>query len=257
MKIALLQTDIVWGDPEANIRKAEAMMNGLNASLFVLPEMWSTGYAVHPEEVAEDEASSRSLTWMRRVAGERHCAVCGSIAVRAAADGSYRNRFYFVTPEMEVGYDKHHLFTFAHEDAHYTRGDQTVIVTYQGVRFLLEVCYDLRFPLWSRWGGAGEYDAIVYVANWPLERQLAWSTLLRARAIENQCYVIGVNRVGQERKATFGGGSTVIDPQGKTIATCQAQECTCQVDIDVAEVVRQREAFPVLGDRDLCPSLTL
>lgn len=251
MKITLLQTDIVWGDPEANVRKVDTMIARDDADLYVLPEMWATGFAVHPEEVAEEESSSRALEWMRQTANNRNCAVCGSLAVRDSVDGSYRNRFYFVTPRAVTCYDKRHLFTFAHEDEHYTRGHRPVIVIYRGMRFLLEICYDLRFPVWSRWGRVGEYDAIIYVANWPSARQQAWDTLLRARAIENQCYVIGVNRVGQERKALFEGGSSVIDPQGTTIATCQVNECTCQVDIDIAEVITQRESFPVLKDRDL------
>ena len=249
MRISLLQMDIAWGDVEANVARAEKMMAGQRADLYVLPEMWSTGYCVEPVEVAEDERRSRALAWMRRTARERQCALCGSLAVRTA-DGSYRNRMYFVAPEQEVHYDKRHLFTFAHEDEHYTPGGQPVRVSFRGMTFLLCVCYDLRFPLWSRWGRAGEYEAIVYVASWPSPRQQAWDTLLRARAIENQCYVVGVNRVGQERKAHFGGGSAVIDPQGTTISTCQADECACQADIDVSVVEQFRETFPVLRDRD-------
>ena len=250
MKISLIQMDIAWGDVEANIRRAETMMERQEADLYVLPEMWSTGYAVHPEEVAEEESCSKALSWMRRMAARHQCGVCGSLALRISDDGSYRNRLCFVTPKEEVYYDKHHLFTFAHEDEYYTRGDRPVVVSYGGMRFLLLVCYDLRFPLWSRWGRAGEYDAIIYVANWPSTRQLAWDTLLRARSMENQCYVIGVNRVGMERKMLFTGGSTVIDPTGTTICTCQGEERTCQAEIDVAKVEHLRETFPVLRDRD-------
>jgi predicted amidohydrolase len=241
--------DIAWGNPSANIAKAEKLMAGQDAELFVLPEMWSTGYSVHPEEIAEDEQSSSALEWMKKTSTERKCAICGSLAIRDV-DNLYRNRFYFVTPENTVCYDKRHLFTYAHEEVHYTRGDSQVIVDYHGVRFLLLVCYDLRFPVWSRWGIAGEYDAIVYVANWPSARQYAWDTLLRARAIENQCFVVAVNRVGCEHEKEFGGGSAVIDPQGMTIYTCQGNECTCQVDIDTNSLITQRESFPVLLDRD-------
>ena len=147
-------------------------------------------------------------------------------------------------------HDKHHLFSFAHEDKNYQAGNDHVIVEYKGVRFLLLTCYDIRFPLWSRYGHAGEYDAIIYVANWPEARQDAWDTLLRARAIENQCYVIGVNRVGVERKTTFTGGSAVIDPTGRILVSCESRAGSCQtlLDIDVIREVRQR--FPVLNDRD-------
>lgn len=249
MKISVVQLDIDWGNPRENIRRAEALIDGQNADLYVLPEMWSTGYAVDPKEVAESEKASSALQWMQHIAAERACAVCGSLAI---VDESlhYFNRHYFVTGESVKFYDKHHLFSFAHEDKNYQAGNDHVIVEYKGVRFLLLTCYDLRFPLWSRYGHAGEYDAIIYVANWPEARQDAWDTLLRARAIENQCYVIGVNRVGVERKTTFTGGSAVIDPTGRILVSCESRAGSCQtlLDIDVIREVRQR--FPVLNDRD-------
>ena len=274
MTVSLIQMDIDYGNVDANIAKAEKMMadtrwgssggsgnggsggcvncgsgSGGWADLYVLPEMWATGYSVHPEDIAEDEQDSRALAWMKKTSAERQCAVCGSLAIRDG-DGLYRNRLYFVTPEGTVSYDKHHLFTYAHEDANYANGDRHTIVDYRGFRLLLLVCYDLRFPVWSRWGRAGEYDAIVYVANWPSARQFAWDTLLRARAIENQCYVVAVNRVGRERKIQYGGGSAVIDPQGITKNACQGHECTCQAEIDTSTVEIIRNDFPVLLDRD-------
>jgi len=249
MKISLVQMDIDWGNPQENIRRAEALIDGQDADLYVLPEMWSTGYSIHPEDVAENVIASLALRWMQRVASERACAICGSLAV-VDESNHYFNRHYFVTEEGVKFYDKHHLFSFAHEDMNYQAGNEHVIVEYKGMRFLLLTCYDLRFPLWSRYGHAGEYDAIIYVANWPEARQDAWDTLLRARAIENQCYVIGVNRVGVERKTTFTGGSAIIDPTGRILVSCESRVGSFQAltDIDIVREVRQR--FPVLNDRD-------
>ena len=241
--------DIASGDVEANIIKAETMIQQADADLYVLPEMWSTGFSVHPEDIAEEECSSKALAWMMSTAREKGCALCGSLAIRDG-DSCYRNRMYFVTPDSVSHYDKRHLFSYAHEDSFYTRGEQTTVVSYRGIRFLLLVCYDLRFPVWSRWGRAGEYDAIIYVANWPMARQIAWDTLLRARAIENQCFVLGVNRVGQERNIIYEGGSVLIDPLGRAVNTNNTGENVCLVEIEKKDIETQRTAFPVLHDRD-------
>lgn len=257
MRVALVQMDIVWGAPAANIKTAERLTSGCDADLYVLPEMWATGYSSHPEDVAERESESLALAWMKEFARKRQSAVCGSLAVYDADNEEtdsgrtlYRNRFYFVTPEGITHYDKHHLFTYAHEDENYKRGDDHVTVCFGGMRFLLMVCYDLRFPVWSRWGRAGNYDAIIYVANWPVKRQAAWDILLKARAIENQCYVVAVNRVGKEHKSIFSGGSVVIDPLGNIISACQDEESVCLTEMDSSVVVEQREKFPVLRDAD-------
>ena len=186
MKITILQRNIEWANPQANVERADEAINRLpDADLFVLPEMFSTGFCTKPEGVAES-ADSETLHWMQRKAVERNCAVAGSVAVQE--NGKYYNRFYFVHPDGSVQhYDKKHLFTYGGEDKRFTAGTQRVVVNYRGVRILLEVCYDLRFPVWSR--NLGDYDMILYVASWPTPRVDAWSALLRARAIENQCYV--------------------------------------------------------------------
>ena len=241
--------DIAWGNPQENICRAESLMNQQTADLYVLPEMWSTGYSVYPEDMTEKEETSAALLWMQRMAAERACAVSGSLAIRDEQN-RYFNRHYFVTEDNLNFYDKHHLFTFAHEDVNYQAGGEHVVVTYAGLRFLLLTCYDLRFPVWSRYGRAGEYDAIIYVANWPQARQEAWNTLLRARAIENQCYVVGVNRVGLERKTTFTGGSAVIDPSGRLLVSCESRIGACLASLSVDEVREVRRQFPVLNDRD-------
>lgn len=248
--MTILQTDIVWASPEDNIRRAEALMRDTEGTdLYVLPEMWSTGFCVEPEGVAEEETESVALEWMRHTAGSRGCAICGSIAVRVG-DGTYRNRHYFITPEEEFFYDKHHLFSHGHEDMHFTAGSDAVVVKWNGWRLLLLTCYDLRFPVFSRYGMAGVYDAIIYVANWPEKRRSAWDVLLRARAIENQCYVIAANRTGQDPTCSYDGGSSVTDPLGRTITIADEKECAMSATVSIDEVKNRRKRFPVLGDRD-------
>ena len=167
MKVIILQTDICWANPEANRVHLDEMLDAQSgADLYVFPEMFSTGFCTQPEGVAEP-ADSETLQWMKRKAKEKDCALAGSIAVEE--EGKYYNRFYFVTPDGQVRwYNKKHLFTYGGEDKHYTPGNERVVASFRGVRFLLEVCYDLRFPVWSR--NRGDYDAILYVASWPTPR---------------------------------------------------------------------------------------
>ena len=250
MKITLLQTDIRWASPEENIRRAEEMIDRSgHADLYVLPEMWATGFATEPEGIAEEESTAVSLAWMKETACKHDCAISGSLAIRDA-EGNYRNRHYFVTPEQVTSYDKRHLFTHGHEDEHYTRGERAVIAEWKGWRLLMQTCYDLRFPIFSRYGLAGEYDAIIYVANWPEKRQLAWETLTRARAIENQCFVIAVNRVGDDEKCHYAGGSVVVDPIGHSICTAQTEEQSVCTELNMERLCQMRQRFQVLDDRD-------
>ena len=248
MKVTILQRDIVWADPKENVRRAdEAIDSNPGSDLYILPEMFSTGFCTQPEGIAEP-AENDTLEWMKSKAAGIDAAIAGSVAVHE--DGKYYNRFHFVTPDGDVTiYDKKHLFTFGGEHEHFTAGDKRVIMNYKGVRILLEICYDLRFPIWSR--NRGDYDMIIYVASWPTPRVEAWKALLAARAIENQCYVAGVNRVGTDPGNEYCGGSRVIDPYGKIIASCEdgkEMEVTAEVDMDGLEAFRDR--FPVLNDAD-------
>lgn len=253
MKVTLLQTDICWGNAAENIKQAEALMNACeNSDLYVLPEMWSTGFATQPEGLAHDEKQNEALQWMRSVAAERCCAVSGSLAIRLE-DGSYRNRHYFVDGRnhQEVFYDKHHLFTYGGENKYYTAGQEHTIVLYEGFRILLLTCYDLRFPCWSRYSDHLEYDMIVVAANWPQSRQSAWQLLTRARAIENQAYLVGVNRVGDDEYSHYIGASCAIDPIGRTIGQCHRNQVEAlTVDLFLPELHRRRDKFRVLDDRD-------
>lgn len=249
MNITLLQHDIVWGNPAANREKIEEVLWGLDKSdLYVLPEMFSTGFAVHPEGVAENDEAT--LSWMKRMAQELKGALCGSVATEV--DGCYYNRLYFVKPNGDVTfYDKHHLFTYADEHRGYKRGDERVEVEYRGVRFLLQVCYDLRFPCFSRNNGKIPYDCAIYVASWPTSRLAVWDTLLHARAIENQCYVAGVNRVGEDESGRYSGGTLLVDPYGNTAAACPLDEdAAITVELDVQRLRDFRRKFPVLKDAD-------
>ena len=251
MKVTLLQTDIKWAQPEVNIHRVDALLraNG-GGDLYVLPEMCATGFATEPEGIAEAEEESLALQWMRETARECSCAVSGSLAVHCA-DGTFRNRHYFCTPDGLSYYDKHHLFTYGHEDRFYTAGRERCIVEWRGCRLLLVTCYDLRFPLWSRYTAEAPFDVILAVANWPQSRQTAWEVLTRARAIENQAYLVGVNRVGDDHYSHYQGASRVVDARGDIVGACahdNEQALTLTLDLDGLHTMRER--FRVLDDAD-------
>lgn len=251
MTITLLQQDILWNQPLENQLRAERLLEKAPRSgLYVLPEMWSTGFATQPQGIAERDGAS--LQWMKRMAHRFDAALAGSIAVEE--DGAYFNRFYFVTPDGRAEhYDKHHLFTYGGEHQSYTAGQERKVVEWQGVRFLLQICYDVRFPIFSRNfpDGNNAYDVALYVASWPASRQQVWDTLLKARAMENQCYVCGVNRIGSDMACTYLGGTVVIDAYGQTVASCpSAEEVSVSWTIDMEQLRAFRKKFPVLNDRD-------
>lgn len=255
MTISLLQPDIVWGDPAANREHLAAFLREAERSdVYVLPEMFSTGFAIEPAGIAETDGAS--LAWMQQMAQELNGAVCGSIAVETSDEQngtkSYYNRFYFVKPNGEYHhYDKRHLFTYGNEHRHYTRGQSRTVVEFRGVRFLLQVCYDLRFPTFSRNNEKVPYDVALYVASWPTSRLAVWNTLLHARAIENQCYVAGVNRIGTDSDCRYSGGTLLVDPYGNTAAACPLGEesiITTNLNLKALKVFRQK--FPVLKDAD-------
>ena len=266
MTISLLQTDIVWGNPAANqVRAEELLHRTAQSDVYVLPEMFSTGFATEPQGIAETDGDS--LAWMQKMARELDAAICGSIATedvdyKCGADGlaneesktgkAYCNRFYFVKPDGDYSYyDKRHLFSYGGEHRHYSSGNDRTIVEFRGVRFLLQVCYDLRFPVFSRNVGDKPYDVALYVASWPTSRIKVWNTLLRARAIENQCYVAGVNRIGSDNVCQYSGGTMLIDAYGNTVAECPMnEENTITAHLDIESLYAFRKKFPVLEDAD-------
>jgi omega-amidase len=250
LHITLIQPDIVWEDKTANLQQYEKMIAGItgNKHIVVLPEMFSTGFSMAPERLAEP-MDGASVKWMADVAVKYRCILTGSLIIEE--NGKYYNRMLWVQPDGSIGiYDKRHLFAYADEEKHYTRGETRLITSVNGWRINLQVCYDLRFPVWARNQG-DEYDVLIYVANWPEPRSLAWRTLLQARAIENQCYVVGVNRVGVDGKGfNYVGESSVFGPLGEKIWQ-QAGEVACHtVTLEKETVQKVREKLPFLNDAD-------
>ena len=212
----------------------------------LLPELFATGFTLDPAGVAEG-ADGPAAAALRRWAVHYGKAVAGSVAV--VEGGHFYNRMYFVKPSGEcVWYDKRHLFAPGGEAWNYTPGDRRTVVEYGGVRFLLLICYDLRFPVWSRF--CGDYDAILCCASWPAPRREAWRTLLRARAIENQCYVAGVNRVGDDPSAHYAGDSALVDFKGRALAEAGDGEQTLTGVFDAEALAAFREKFPAWRDAD-------
>lgn len=249
MKVIIMQTDICWAHPAQNVKTANKIIDNYpEGDLFILPEMFSTGFCIQPKGIAEPADNLTTLQWMKKKAAERNCAIAGSIAIEE--DGKYYNRFHFVHPDGKVEcYNKRHLFTYGGEDKLFTAGHERVIVEFRGVRILLQICYDLRFPVWAR--NRNDYDMIVYVANWPIPRIEAWKALVRARAIENQCYVAAVNRTGNDPYCQYNGASAVINPYGETIAACtEGQPSEAVAEIDMKSLNDFRKKFPVLNDAD-------
>jgi omega-amidase len=250
LHITLIQPDIVWENKLVNLQQYEEMIAGIRGAkhIVVLPEMFSTGFSMAPERLAEP-MDGKSVTWMADMAVKHRCIVTGSLIIEEA--GKYYNRMLWVQPDGRIGfYDKRHLFAYAHEDKHYTPGQKRLIVQVNGWRINLQVCYDLRFPVWAR-NHEDEYDVLLYAANWPEQRILAWKTLLQARAIENQCYVVGVNRVGLDGKNNnYPGYSSVFGPLGEVIWQ-QANDVACHtVTLEKEPLLKVRSTFPFLNDAD-------
>lgn len=248
LKVTVLQTDIAWCNPDANRERIRQLLDEAPVSdVYLLPEMFATGFCMEPAREGVAEATPGLSDWMRQWAEAHDCALAGSLPV--AEGGRYYNRFHFVTPAAAVTYDKRHLFGYGGEDKVYAPGRERVVAEFRGVRFLLQVCYDLRFPVFAR--NRGDYDAILYVANWPTSRIEAWDALLRARAIENQCYVLAANRVGADPVTTYTGHSQVIDAFGRVVARCEdGCEGFVTAELDCARLASFRRKFPVLSDGD-------
>lgn len=250
MKVAAIQHDIVWEDAAATRRHvtpliAQAAASG--ARLIVLTEMFATGFSMQPERIAEDEGGPTE-TFLLDQASAHDTHLVGSIAQRGP-DGNYRNNAVFATPAGEVHrYAKIHPFSYAGEHERYTAGEQHVTVEVEGLRVTLFVCYDLRFAD-EFWDLAGDTDLYVVPANWPEPRREHWRTLLRARAIENQAYVLGVNRVGAVGDLVYVGDSAIIDPMGLTLADAATGESVVVAHVDPATVTETRTSLPFIDDR--------
>lgn len=251
MKISALQFDIKWCEPSVNQHFIEKYIeeNLSESDLIILPEMFPTGFSMKPEKTAQPMTDSITLKWMIGCAVRMQKAIVGSIPIYDG--GNYYNRLFFVKENGEYDFvDKRHLFRMAGEEKVYTGGTERKIIEYKGVRFLPLVCYDLRFPVWARMRGQ-EYDVILYVASWPDVRIAAWDILLKARAVENLSYVVGVNRVGNDKVCHYNGHSVILDYNGKVLATAKddcEEAATAQISIDQLRVARER--FPAYLDSD-------
>lgn len=246
LKTALCQVDMEWERTAGNLARLEAIVAAPDADVVVLPEMFATGFKLRPSVVAEP-TDGLVATTMRRWAERYDRAVAGSVVI--AEGGEYRNRMFFVEPSGTTRwYDKRHLFRPGGEARDYTPGDRRVVVEFKGWRLLLLVCYDLRFPVWSR--NRGDYDAILCCASWADDRREAWRTLIRARAIENQCYMAAVNRVGTDPDGAYAGDSALIDFAGATIADAGKAERTIVAEFDSETLAAYRQRFPAWMDAD-------
>ncbi len=255
LNIAIVQFDIVWNKMPENLSKIDAFLESMSkdTDIVVLPEMFATGFSVSSNQSEEYVENSITLDWMIQSSARYKCALCGSIAMMD--QGRLFNRFYFVKPDGEFQfYNKRHLFRMSDEPKKYTAGVENIVVNYLGWKFRLAVCYDLRFPVWlknsSKFEG-NEYDVLLIVANWPASRSFAWKTLLSARAIENQSYVVGVNRIGVDVNGNnHSGDSLVCNYIGEPIVEAESSQgiFVCQLKMD--DLILQREQFNVALDWD-------
>lgn len=249
LRVTMIQADLAWQDPSANRALFASHCRGLvgHTDLIVLPEMFTTGFSMDAEALAET-MDGPTVEWMREEAVALGCAITGSIIVRE--DGRHYNRLLWVTPDGQLQhYDKRHLFRMAKEQEHYAAGAGRLIVRHKGWRICPLVCYDLRFPVWSR--SRGDYDLLLYVANWPARRNVAWKTLLRARAIENLSYVVGVNRIGKDGNgATYLGESAAVDFLGKVLAGDRSGDFVETTVLDRESLEAFRRDFPAHLDAD-------
>lgn len=250
LELALIQTTLVWHDPAANREHFQALLEqARGADLVILPEMFTTGFSMASAELAEPEDGPSSI-WLREQAQRIDAVICGSLIIQAA-DGSYRNRLLWACPDGSLAhYDKRHLFRMAGEHKHYSAGDQQVVFDLKGWRVRPLICYDLRFPVWSR--DASGTDLLLYTANWPGARRQHWNRLLPARAIENLCYVAAVNRVGEDGKGHgYTGDSQVLDFQGEELLMAGDGDGVFRTQLSSEALNAYRERFPAHLDADV------
>jgi omega-amidase len=250
MKISIIQPDSVWEDKSRNFRNLELLISPLynKTDIVVLPEMFNTGFSMNPGLLSESP-EAETFGWMKDIAQKGNFGLCGSYMVKE--NMHFFNRWVFISPENEYRhYDKRHLFTMAGENNFFSPGKTRLIFTFRGVKISPYICYDLRFPVWIR--NRDNYDLIICAANWPENRREAWNILLKARAIENQCYVAGVNRIGTDGEGIkYCGDSMIVDPRGAIIASSNTlEESSFTGEISLSELYDFRKKFPVLNNAD-------
>lgn len=250
LQIAIVQPDIKWKEKDENIEKYSKMLLVLKepVDLIVLPEMFQTGFCIDPGDIAET-MDGNTIRWMSRTAKSLNCALAGSLVIKD--NRRYYNRLIYIDQHENITwYDKRHLFSFAGEEKKFTRGLNRLVVPLKEWRISFQICYDLRFPVWAK--NINDYDVLVNVASWPASRNDVWETLLRARAIENQSYVVGVNRVGRDdNNINYIGNSLAIDPKGNILTEMpNPKEGMLKISLSRAELDDFREKFPVWKDWD-------
>ncbi|RYF95520.1 MAG: nitrilase family protein [Chitinophagaceae bacterium] len=267
LNVSIIQANLSWENKEANLSMFESRIRGAagRKEVVILPEMFSTGFSMNPAKLAET-MDGPTLQWMRNISAEQKIILTGSLIIEE--NGAYYNRLIWMLPNGQFGYyDKRHLFAYAGEDKHYHGGNKRLIASVKGWKINLQICYDLRFPVWARQSDSSldqvnispgertnrnvEYDMLVYVANWPERRNHAWKTLLQARAIENQCYVIAVNRVGNDGNDIYhSGDSMIVDPLGEVLYTKAHEEDLFTIQLDKNHLDELRNRLPFLNDAD-------
>lgn len=256
LTISLVQTALHWEDKQRNLQMLEEKINGIaeRTEVIILPEMFSTGFSMKPGLLAET-MDGESVAWMKRTAASKRAIVTGSLIIKEG--DHFYNRLIWMQPDGKYGYyDKRHLFGYAHEDQHYTPGNKRLVASAKGWKVNLQVCYDLRFPVWSRQnfaatGGVPEFDLLIFVANWPERRNHAWKTLLQARAIENQCYVAGVNRIGRDGNDIYhSGDSMAVNAMGEVLYQKAHDEDVYTITLHKEELDETRNKLPFWKDGD-------
>ncbi len=248
LTITLVQQNIIWEDKERNLLQLDSLLqNSKKTDLIVLPELFSTGFTMNVKPLSEG-INGRTVQWLKQKSTDIGCYIIGSTIIKE--NHHYYNRLLFVTPEGNIFYyDKRHLFSMGEEDKYFTKGTKRLIVEVNGWRVCPLICYDLRFPVWSR--NKNEYDLLIYVANWPAVRQNVWQNLLVARSIENQCYTLGVNRVGIDGKGIeYIGESILITAKGEILFKASNKEMVKTLELNFEALESFRGKFPVLSDRD-------
>lgn len=251
LTLTIIQSNLHWENKKANLQMLAQKIESIKekTEVVILPEMFSTGFSMRPEILAE-KMNGETVEWMKQIAASKKIILTGSVIIEE--EEKYYNRLIWMLPNGECGvYDKRHLFAYADEHKHFSPGNRRLIASVKGWKINLLVCYDLRFPVWARQQVESKYDVLIYVANWPEKRIDAWKTLLPARAIENQCYVVGVNRVGNDgNNIQYNGNSIIIDPLGEILYQKEDEEDVFTYTLQKDKLDEVRNNFPFWKDAD-------
>ncbi len=247
LKITIIQPDIIWEDIKSNLEKYSEIMNNIDSTdVIVLPEMFTTGFSMNPK-VLKEKMDGSTVQWMKKIAAEKNVSVIGSLIIEDG--GKIFNRAIWAFPDGKTEfYNKRHLFSMGQEHLHYSPGDEKLIIEFRGWKFCPLICYDLRFPVWSR--NAQNYDVLIYMANWPSPRHHHWKTLLLARAVENQAYCVGVNRTGTDGTGLIYSGDSGLISQSGIADFMGENECVKTFEISYSELQEYRKKLPFLSDLD-------